>query len=207
MERMSHNSNVTLAIESAVGGGSITLLRGDENFAEWTGKAEDISKAEDLLFNIDTLLNRAAIPPRLIGLLAVSAGPGSFTGIRIGLATALGLKAGLGTPLASVSALKAMAAVHSNAVVNTAALPVGRNAVCFQEFKGGTEITEPRTVSQEDFISAAYDRVITNETLFDIAGRPPTWRSVGCNLSVFVGRYCLLHPSESADPLFVSKTF
>src|SRR5690349_9675791 len=125
-------SNMVLAIESAICGGGISLLEDGTEIAGWTGSA-NMSKAEELLVNIDVTLKSANISRHEIDLIAVSAGPGSFTGIRIGLATALGLKAGLGAPMASESALKAMVWDRVEETPVTAILPVGRNAICLQK--------------------------------------------------------------------------
>src|SRR3954468_18683875 len=105
---MSDRNKLTLAIESAIAGGSLALLRNGELCASWTGSSS-VSKSDELLANIDDLLTANHIATSDLQLIAVSAGPGSFTGIRIGIATALGLKTGLGIEMASVSALKAMA--------------------------------------------------------------------------------------------------
>ncbi|MEQ1646533.1 MAG: tRNA (adenosine(37)-N6)-threonylcarbamoyltransferase complex dimerization subunit type 1 TsaB, partial [Pyrinomonadaceae bacterium] len=140
----------TVAIESAIRGGSISLIAGGVEIDNWIGSTE-VSKAEDLLVDIDAMLGRNSLSISDIDHLAVSAGPGSFTGIRIGIATALGLKTGLGIPMSSVSALTAMAAISSfegNAVV---AVPVGRNAICLQTFsQDKIAKDEPRPVSFEE---------------------------------------------------------
>jgi len=121
---MSNPSHVTLAVESAICGGSISLIRAGSEIANWVGSA-NVSKAEDLLVNIDAMLTSTNIAASDIDLIAVSAGPGSFTGIRIGIATALGLKAGLGIEMSSESALKAMAFTQPDVGCIVAALPVG----------------------------------------------------------------------------------
>src|SRR5688500_9675850 len=106
---MRSNSQVTLAIEAAIAGGSISLIDDSGEIANWIGEACANRTAEELMPAIDQLLTDHNIKPGDIGQIAASAGPGSFTGIRIGLATALGLKAGWGIPMASESALVAMA--------------------------------------------------------------------------------------------------
>jgi tRNA threonylcarbamoyladenosine biosynthesis protein TsaB len=58
---------------------------------------------------IDTALTRTGIRRDEIGLIAVGIGPGSFTGLRIGIATAKGLAMALGCPIAGISTLDAIA--------------------------------------------------------------------------------------------------
>jgi tRNA threonylcarbamoyladenosine biosynthesis protein TsaB len=77
---------------------------------------ERTSTAVTLLEDLDALLRQAGAHTREVEGLAVGLGPGSFTGIRIGLATARGLALALGTPAAGVSTLAALAAGAPGAV-------------------------------------------------------------------------------------------
>jgi tRNA threonylcarbamoyladenosine biosynthesis protein TsaB len=72
--------------------------------------AERVSRAVTLLEDVDALLRQSGAHPRDIDAIAVGTGPGSFTGVRIGLATARGLALALGVPVAGVSTLDALAA-------------------------------------------------------------------------------------------------
>jgi tRNA threonylcarbamoyladenosine biosynthesis protein TsaB len=71
---------------------------------------ERTSRAVTVLEDLDALLRQAGAHTRDVGGLAVGTGPGSFTGVRVGLATARGLALGLGVPVAGVSTLDALAA-------------------------------------------------------------------------------------------------
>ena len=71
---------------------------------------ERVSRASTLLADIDALVRQAGAHPRDVGGLAIGIGPGSFTGIRIGLAAARGLALALDVPAAGVSTLDALAA-------------------------------------------------------------------------------------------------
>jgi tRNA threonylcarbamoyladenosine biosynthesis protein TsaB len=71
---------------------------------------ERVSRAQTLLEDVDALLRQGGATPRALDALAVGTGPGSFTGVRVGLATARGLALALGVPVAGVSTLDALAA-------------------------------------------------------------------------------------------------
>ena len=77
---------------------------------------ERTSRAVTVLEDLDALLRQAGARTRELEGLAVGIGPGSFTGIRIGLATARGLALALGVPVAGVSTLDALAAGAPEAV-------------------------------------------------------------------------------------------
>jgi tRNA threonylcarbamoyladenosine biosynthesis protein TsaB len=77
---------------------------------------ERVSRAATLLEDVDALLRQSGTHTRDVDALAVGIGPGSFTGVRIGLATARGLALALGIPAAGVSTLDALAAGAPGAV-------------------------------------------------------------------------------------------
>jgi tRNA threonylcarbamoyladenosine biosynthesis protein TsaB len=71
---------------------------------------ERVSRAVTLLEDLDALIRQAGARTGDVAALAVGSGPGSFTGVRIGLATARGLALALSVPVAGVSTLDALAA-------------------------------------------------------------------------------------------------
>ena len=76
---------------------------------------ERVSRAVTLLEDVDALVRQAGSRTGDLDALAVGVGPGSFTGVRIGLATARGLALALDIPVAGVSTLAALAAGASGA--------------------------------------------------------------------------------------------
>ncbi len=206
---------VILAIESAIDGGSISLIRDGHVVESWVG-SDSVSKAEDLLPNIDNLLTSNNIALREIGTLAVSAGPGSFTGIRIGIATALGLSRSLEIELKTISVLKAMAFCNAVRGDSVAVVPVGRNAVCIQSFrKQNSEITEldkPQTIREDvffDYLAAETGKTfILHASLFNKAVERSRLVNFGTNLAFAIGSLCLHQPAAVEDkPLFIAKSF
>jgi tRNA threonylcarbamoyladenosine biosynthesis protein TsaB len=71
---------------------------------------ERATAAVRVLEDVDALLRDANVEARELDALAVGVGPGSFTGVRMGLAAARGLSLSLGIPVAGVSTLAALAA-------------------------------------------------------------------------------------------------
>jgi len=67
------------------------------------------SHSRTLMAMVESLLKNLEIKPAELGLVAVARGPGSFTGVRIGVSAAKGLAAGLEIPICGVSTLEAMA--------------------------------------------------------------------------------------------------
>ncbi len=98
-----------LAIETS--SPRLSLAIGNESaiLATYTG-AHDWRHADSLFKGIETLLRQARWPIQSLNGVAVSVGPGSFTGIRIGLAVARALGQSLRIPVVGASALEIMAA-------------------------------------------------------------------------------------------------
>ena len=99
-----------LAFDTATNRATSALLRDGEVLGERT------STASRVLADADELLREAGLQEADLTHLVVGAGPGSFTGIRIGLAAARGLSFSLGIPVAGVSTLDALAAGAPGAV-------------------------------------------------------------------------------------------
>jgi tRNA threonylcarbamoyl adenosine modification protein YeaZ len=70
---------------------------------------ERLTEAREVLAAADELVREAGLEPAAIEGVVVGTGPGSFTGMRVGLATARGLALALGVPVAGVSTLAAYA--------------------------------------------------------------------------------------------------
>jgi tRNA threonylcarbamoyladenosine biosynthesis protein TsaB len=115
---MSHNiltkeTVKLLAIETATSWQSVAVTDGERVLALVEQDAEG-SHARCLMPAIDNALKSAGIGLRDLTGLAVSIGPGSFTGLRVGLATMLGFRSVLGIPLVLVPTLEAMAWQHKH---------------------------------------------------------------------------------------------
>jgi tRNA threonylcarbamoyladenosine biosynthesis protein TsaB len=97
-----------LAVDTTSLSGSVALLEGDE-LRGLVGFSAAPGHAERLLPTIDSLLEETSIPLAEVEAFAVAAGPGSFTGLRIGISTVEGLAYTTRRPLVGVNALDATA--------------------------------------------------------------------------------------------------
>lgn len=97
-----------LAIESATPRGSVALVSGGAVLAE-ASLPPGRQASEAFLSAVEGLFAVSGAAPGAVSCVAVSAGPGSFTGLRVGMAAAKGFCFGWGVPLASVSTLLALA--------------------------------------------------------------------------------------------------
>jgi tRNA threonylcarbamoyladenosine biosynthesis protein TsaB len=99
---------VILAIETATPHGSVALVSDGAILGE-TGFPSGRQASETVLSAVSGLLAGCGVAPSGVSCVAVSAGPGSFTGLRVGMASAKGFSYGWGIPLAPVSTLAALA--------------------------------------------------------------------------------------------------
>jgi tRNA threonylcarbamoyladenosine biosynthesis protein TsaB len=122
-----------LSVETATLAGSVVLSRGDERIAALAGDSR-VSHSNTLLSDIDRVLSEAQVDLANVDLFAVATGPGSFTGLRIGIATVKGLAATLGCQTAGVPTLHAVALAGGPSSRSVALLPAGRGEVFAQLF-------------------------------------------------------------------------
>src|SRR5476649_2247805 len=92
---------LVLAFDCAVSGLAVAVVRDGSALA--VHREDGREQAARLLPAIAALLQQAAVDRRSLSMIAVTVGPGSFTGVRVGLAAARGLALALDVPLAGLS--------------------------------------------------------------------------------------------------------
>jgi len=127
-----------LSIETATLAGSIALARGEKLLAGFVGDPAT-SHSNTLLNDIDKVLSDARVDLSQIDLFAVASGPGSFTGLRIGIATVKGLAATLNSACVGIPTLQAIAHSAGASEKTVALLPAGRGELFAQLFSVTTE--------------------------------------------------------------------
>ncbi len=123
--------SLILALETATLEGSVCLTRGDRILAARLGDPA-ISHSNTLLKDLDEILEECQVSLPQVELFACASGPGSFTGLRIGIATVKALAATLGRPCLGISTLYAIAHAAGPSKATVALLPAGRAEVFVQ---------------------------------------------------------------------------
>lgn len=195
-----------LSVETATLAGSVALSRGDAIVAALAGDS-GISHSNTLLNDIDKLLREAQVDLSEIDLFAVATGPGSFTGLRIGIATVKGLAATLDRPCAGVPTLHAVALSAGASEQTIALLPAGRGEVFAQLFsvtRDGlvTELDKATHISPQRLLAkyGSLERVlwcgegaVTNSALLASLETKPGWQIAppAQNLAIYVASLAL----------------
>ncbi|MBX3267552.1 MAG: tRNA (adenosine(37)-N6)-threonylcarbamoyltransferase complex dimerization subunit type 1 TsaB [Acidobacteria bacterium] len=177
--------SLTLCLETGIAGGSIALFDGDRLVAGHIGEGST-SRSEDLLPAVEALLREANATARDIGRIAVSLGPGSFTGLRIGIASAHGLSKALKCEVVGVPLLPAMLSL-SGKDGRAAVVPVGKNdrAYLFEA------VSEPRIADASeiiDIVLPAVTVIAPVELMRELRDIESEVIDTGRNLAVVVGR-------------------
>ena len=122
---------LTLGVDTSTERRSVALLRGARVLAQSSSGLREGGSA-NLLADIDRVLNTAGVKLSEVGLYAAAVGPGSFTGLRSGLATVKGLALTKGMPAAGVQTLHALAYCVRPAARVVSLIPAGRGEVFAQ---------------------------------------------------------------------------
>ncbi len=124
---------IILAVDTALGQESVAILRDGEVIAFSQG-TENSLQAERLFEHISNVFAKTKMGYENIDHFAVDIGPGSFTGIRIGLSAILGICLAQGKEMLGISSLEALAYKSGKNKVHTV-LNAGRNELYSQEFE------------------------------------------------------------------------
>jgi tRNA threonylcarbamoyladenosine biosynthesis protein TsaB len=134
---------IALGIDTSSAAGSVTLTDGAGFVAEMNLRS-GTTHSTRLLPALSTVIKTAGFSLDRIDLLSVATGPGSFTGLRIGIATAKGLALAIGRPLTGFSTLETTALAVARSAAGRAAtvcvlLDAGRGEV----YRGLFECRDP----------------------------------------------------------------
>jgi tRNA threonylcarbamoyladenosine biosynthesis protein TsaB len=135
-----------LALDTTHESGSVALTRGEELVEEVPLEAPD-GFAHVIFAHLARLLERHGLRPDDIDCFACASGPGSFTGVRIGLACVKGLAEACGKPAVAVSNLQALAS-QGSAPLRAAVLDARRGDVYGAVYNSAGDLVAPETVAK-----------------------------------------------------------
>lgn len=191
-----------LAVETATSWQSVALLDTTTVLAREEQEATG-AHGTFLLPTIDRLLAKAGLTlARLDGLIC-SIGPGSFTGLRVGAATLLGLRAATGLPLVLVPTLEAMAwSLKGTSGPICPALPSRKGEIYWAVFQWGIDGVIERLVPEQVGSPEALARMLTGTTL--MFGEGWTMMEPAIRSALLPGATVLPAPCEALRPSAVT---
>jgi tRNA threonylcarbamoyladenosine biosynthesis protein TsaB len=136
-----------LAVDTALGACSVALLEDDRLIAHIFEPMER-GHAERLAPMVDEAMKQAGVEFAALNRLAVTVGPGTFTGQRVGLAFMRGLRLALHIPLTGVTTLEAMAmaAMAETGLPRAAAIHDARRAEAYLLLQDAETVVQPPVV-------------------------------------------------------------
>jgi tRNA threonylcarbamoyladenosine biosynthesis protein TsaB len=139
---------IVLALDTALAACSAAVLRDGVVLAQ---RAEPMDRGhqERLAPLVAEVVAEAKLPFAAIDRLAVTVGPGSFTGLRVGIAFAKGLSLALDRPCAGIGTLGALAASGGPGFV-AAAIDARRGQVYLQAFADGVPVMAPDVLPEAE---------------------------------------------------------
>jgi len=147
-----------------------------------------------------------------IQTIVVSTGPGSYTGIRVGIATVLGLRAALRVKCVGITSLETISLLGPRDEPVTAIVPMGRDLLCVQSFNCQRAESDPRILSESDLVAlvSTTNVVVAHADIFPrlskLANCGVSLVNAGANIASYL---CSATDSEFAttdlSPLFVER--
>ncbi|HEX7152414.1 MAG TPA: tRNA (adenosine(37)-N6)-threonylcarbamoyltransferase complex dimerization subunit type 1 TsaB [Thermoanaerobaculia bacterium] len=150
---------LVLAADTSLAILSVALLDDDQLVGAMALEGKG-SRNEKLLPAIDFLLAENGVERQAIDLFAVTRGPGSFTGVRIGLATLQGMALALRKPVCAISTHEA--AAHGSEGRVLVYDDAGRAEYYLSVFQDGRETVAPRlaTAAERDELTASIEQLV-----------------------------------------------
>ncbi len=165
--------------------------------------------AEHLMHVVDEALAKADVALSAVERVVVTVGPGSFTGIRIGVAAARGFALSLNVPAVGVTTLEVMAATaraQNPGKSVMAAIDAKREEIYLQSFDAdGNPLDEARavTIGEARAIAAGFDGIVTGTAVARLSDAPPAERPDAFPIAI-VARLGAGNPAgERPKPLYL----
>jgi tRNA threonylcarbamoyladenosine biosynthesis protein TsaB len=201
---------LVLAVDTCLGACSAALVRGEQTLA---ALSEPMTRGhqERLAPMVRELMIGAQAPFSAVDRIGVTVGPGSFTGLRVGLAFAKGLGLALGRPCVGVGVLHALAQAAAPAGPCAAVIDAGRGRVYLQLFEAGEPLGVAEILSLDETLARVIqafpsgDFTLCGSGAAQLAEAWPAARLVEAEVPdpVVVARLAAVGPPDAAQPLYL----
>jgi tRNA threonylcarbamoyladenosine biosynthesis protein TsaB len=158
-------SDTILAIDTATEFASLALYTPQKGTLDECSWHTSMNHTVELMPALVRMMDRQRLSPQQLDAVAVALGPGSFTGLRIGLSVAKGLCASLGTPLVGIPTLDIVAhAYQGQELPICAILQAGRGRICAATYRKlerqWQRTTDYELVTAEELSGRVEDRTL-----------------------------------------------
>jgi tRNA threonylcarbamoyladenosine biosynthesis protein TsaB len=184
---------VILALDTCLTACSAAILDGDRVLAA-RSEAMPRGHQERLAPMVRELAEEAGVAFKSLDRVGVTVGPGSFTGLRVGIAFAKGMGAALSIPVVGVGTLEAMAFGRTGFVA--ASIDARRGQIYLQLFGDGVALTAPDAVTLET-AAARIAEVY--------AGGPATFTGSGAPLLEGILSGAAIETPDGPDPVAIAR--
>lgn len=213
---------LTLAIDTSTNILSVALLQGEEVFASIDEPTKN-NQSEILMSRIESMMNDCGKKPADLERIAVAVGPGSYTGIRVGVVAAKSLAYALNIPVVGISSLKVMAmmvvlnkgtvapmidarrsTVFASAFTHDGNTLIRQGHYEVKDFlsqlsdEQATFIGDGAVVNKEFLLAAVPDAVVISESEFT--------RSKACVLAELASKALTVENIHHLKPIYLRKT-
>ncbi len=186
---------IVLGLDTAVGACSAAVCK-DGNVLAALSEPMQRGHQERLAMMVQAVMAEAGLPFAALDRIAVTIGPGSFTGLRVGLAFAKGLSLALAKPCVGVGTLEALAASSPGEDMTVAVLDARRGQVYLQAFSGGAAVMAPDALAVET--AAARIAELNPRGSLALVGS-------GAELLAGIVRGARIHSLAAPDPVIVAR--
>lgn len=184
---------ITLGIDTSAAEGGVALCKDDETLTELMMESP-LQHAEELVPLIDEALDRCELETSDVDLVSVNSGPGSFTGLRIGLATAKGICQAAKIPLVGIDGWRMFRERATSAVDARMCVVIEnrRDLYYVQWFVGETPMHEAAVLSGDEVVK----RICAEKRSVHVVGSGVAGlrqRLVGCRVAEHcAAKHCLV---------------
>ena len=143
-----HNDKLILGIDTSTSILDVAIFNSKGRVLAGECSDNERTHSERVMIAVDNVIKKASVSLKDIDIFACCTGSGSYTGVRIGVATAKGLALAMGKPVMGITSFDLMASGKTGLVVPI--IDARREAVFSAVYENGKQIKPPRRIDLEE---------------------------------------------------------